>query len=253
MAYNIEDFPIETTDEQIEVILPLGRHVLELVVEDSAGLRSAPDTVVITVERKAAPEIIDINPNRGRAGVTVNAVITGKNLLGATGVKFSGLGMRADIKAGGTAEELPVRIQIDAGAATGPRTFYVITPGGTAQSVEGLFHVDRFGPTVTGPTVTRPTVTRPTVTRPTVTRPTVTRPISTVPIITRPIVPPRAPERLVEIRGIGPASEEKLHTAGIRSVKDLALASPERVAEILGIRDMNKAKAFIDEAKRLIR
>jgi len=31
------------------------------------------------------------------------------------------------------------------------------------------------------------------------------------------------------------------------------LASPERVAEILGIRDINKAKAFIDEAKRLIR
>jgi len=88
---------------------------------------------------------------------------------------------------------------------------------------------------------------------PTATRPTVTRPISTVPIITRPIVPPRAPERLEEIRGVGAASEEKLHTAGIRSVKDLALASPERVAEILGIRDMNKAKAFIDEAKRLIR
>jgi predicted flap endonuclease-1-like 5' DNA nuclease len=65
-------------------------------------------------------------------------------------------------------------------------------------------------------------------------------------------VPPRAPERLAEIRGIGPASEEKLHAAGIRSVKDLALASPERVAEILGIRDMNKAKTFIDEAKRLI-
>ena len=56
----------------------------------------------------------------------------------------------------------------------------------------------------------------------------------------------------MEIRGIGPASEEKLHAAGIRSVKDLALASPEWVAEILGIRDMNKAKAFIDEAKRFI-
>ncbi len=246
MAYNIEDFPIETTDEQIEVILPLGRHVLELVVEDSAGLRSAPDTVVITVERKAAPEIKGINPDSGQPGSRFEAVITGINLLGATGVKFSGSGMMADIKAGGTAEELPVRIQIDARAATGPRTFYVITPGGTAQSVEGLFHVDLFGPTVTGPTVTKPTVTKPTVTSPTVTSPT-------VPIITRPIVPPRAPERLVEIRGIGPASEEKLHTAGIRSVKDLALASPERVAEILGIRDMNKAKAFIDEAKRLIR
>ena len=50
MAYTIDDFPIETEQPEIEVTLPLGRHVLELVVEDSAGLRSAPDTVVITVE-----------------------------------------------------------------------------------------------------------------------------------------------------------------------------------------------------------
>lgn len=44
-------FPIETDKPVIEVTLPVGRHVLELVVEDSAGLRSAPDTIVITVEK----------------------------------------------------------------------------------------------------------------------------------------------------------------------------------------------------------
>ncbi len=47
-------FPIETDQPVIEVTLPVGRHVLELVVEDSAGLRSAPDTVVITVQRADA-------------------------------------------------------------------------------------------------------------------------------------------------------------------------------------------------------
>ena len=47
-------FPIETDQPVIEVTLPVGRHILELVVEDSAGLRSAPDTVVITVQRADA-------------------------------------------------------------------------------------------------------------------------------------------------------------------------------------------------------
>ena len=47
-------FPIETDQPVIEVTLPVGRHVLELVVEDSAGLRSAPDTVIITVQRADA-------------------------------------------------------------------------------------------------------------------------------------------------------------------------------------------------------
>jgi len=349
---DITKFPLTTNSPQIEVTLPVGENVLELVVEDSAGLRSEPDRVVITVEQEAVPEIRDIEPSGGLAGATVAAVIAGENLLGATEVSFSGSGVSADIRPGGTAEELPVRIQIDLRAAEDDRSFTVVTPAGTAESPSGVvftveaaapeiigiepssgqqgtapeavivgrglteasrtrfsgegvgcrvlrssdrkvevqvlinstaplgertfqllgrediivdskdfgitFEVTRGLPTVTSPTVTRPTttgptITRPTVTMPTVTRPTVTRPISTVPIITRPIVPPRAPERLAEIRGIGAASKEKLHTAGIRSVKDLALASPERVAEILGIRDINKAKAFIDEAKRLIR
>ena len=51
-------FPIETDQPVIEVTLPVGRHVLELVVEDSAGLRSAPDTVVITVQRADAVAVV---------------------------------------------------------------------------------------------------------------------------------------------------------------------------------------------------
>ncbi len=53
--------PLETTDPKIEVTLPVGRHVLELIVEDSAGLRSAPATVVITVQ-KAEEVTVSVEP-----------------------------------------------------------------------------------------------------------------------------------------------------------------------------------------------
>ena len=46
----ITRFPLETDQPVVEVTLPPGTHVLELVVEDSAGLRSEPDTVTITIE-----------------------------------------------------------------------------------------------------------------------------------------------------------------------------------------------------------
>ena len=52
----ITRFPLETDQPVVEVTLPPGRHVLELVVEDSAGLRSEPDTVTITIEN-VLPEI----------------------------------------------------------------------------------------------------------------------------------------------------------------------------------------------------
>jgi Bacterial Ig-like domain (group 2) len=64
-------FPFETDQPEFEVTLPVGRHVLELVVEDSAGLRSAPDTVVITV-KKAEEISVTIKPSKVRlkAGAT---------------------------------------------------------------------------------------------------------------------------------------------------------------------------------------
>ena len=152
MAYNIEDFPIETTNKQIEVILPLGIHVLELVVEDSAGLKSAPDAVVITVEREAVPEIVDIKPKTGRAGTVVQAVIGGKNLLGATEVKFEGYRVSAEIMTGGTDSELTVSIEIDPKAKPDLRKFAVVTPAGTAESPSGVvFAVETAAvPEITG-------------------------------------------------------------------------------------------------------
>ncbi|MBT0666008.1 hypothetical protein KI809_16980 [Geobacter pelophilus] len=142
-------FPIETTNPKIEVTLPVGRHVLELVVEDSAGLRSAPDQIVIEVRKEVAvPTITGINPVSGIRGNTVDAVINGTNLTGATAVDFSGSGITAKIRTGGTAGQLPVSLIIAADAATGARSFTVKTPAGTAASPTGVAFSVAVEPTI---------------------------------------------------------------------------------------------------------
>ncbi len=118
-------------------------------------------------------------------------------------------------------------------------------------------------PTVTGPTIptiTRPTTTLPTPTRPTTPTPTVTRPTTTLPTLTRPTTPtitrptirPGAPGSLTTINGIGTVFEGKLIAAGIRTLEELAAATPQRVADILEFRDLGRASRFIEEAKRLV-
>ena len=271
---DLTKFPLTTNSPQIEVTLPVGENVLELVVEDSAVLRSAPDRVVITVVQAL---ISTITPNTGVQGAAVDVIITGRGLAEVSRISFSGEGIRGRVLGSGSSDsEVKVQILTYKEAEIGKRTFQLLSQEGvivdskefgvTFEVTRGLPTVTRptvTSPTVTGPTITRPTVTMPTITMPTITRPTVTRPTVTmptatrptrpVPIITQPIVPDSAPERLTEIRGIGSIAEGKLHEADIRSVKDLALASPERVAEVLGMRDIDKAKIFIDEAKRLTR
>ena len=128
---------VETSEPKIEASLKLGRHVLELVVVDSAGQVSTPDTVVITV-LVPEPVIERIKRNEGQIGATFGTIIIGENLLGATLVEFSGEGVTATIEPGGTARSLPIKIKIALRAAPGPRTFSVTTPGGTASSPEGV-------------------------------------------------------------------------------------------------------------------
>ncbi len=76
----LTQFPLETTEPTIEVTLPVGRHVLQLIVEDNAGLRSAPATVVITVQ-KAEEIVVSVFPASVQlsAGKTqqFNAKVTG--------------------------------------------------------------------------------------------------------------------------------------------------------------------------------
>jgi acetolactate synthase small subunit len=147
MTYTIEDFPIETEQPRIKVTLPPGRHHLQLVVEDSAGLMSDPDTVVITVRQV---RITGITPTSSRRDteveVEVEAVIQGQNLDQATDVKFFYEGQEdphvvAEIhKEGVTAEELPVTIVIKPDARLGAHSFTVIFSDDViAQSPEGVF------------------------------------------------------------------------------------------------------------------
>lgn len=141
MPFTIEDFPIEVNRPKIDVILPVGTHVLELVVEDSAGFKSAPDRVTITVKREKIPEptIAAIDPRFGLRGETIGAVIYGQNLDDAYEIKFlrdseEDLRIEATPQPGGTATELPVSIRVKGNAAYGECNFAVTTPGGTAQN-----------------------------------------------------------------------------------------------------------------------
>lgn len=308
MAYTLSDFPLSTEEARIDVNLPVGTHVLELVVEDSAGLRSLPDTVIITVEPAEVPSasITAIEPLSALKGTTFDLTIRGTGLAQASSVVFytelvitptrptlptgpiltrpslpdlpilpprpvkvPDSSIKARITDRG-ADGITAKVTIDSASTTGTRTLGVVTPQGTVPSGTLTFTV-RALPTITIPTVTRPTVTIPTVTRPTLTLPTVTvptltvptvtrptatiptvtRPTMTVPTLTRPVIFDTAPT-LASVRGVGAATETKLKVAGINSVRDLAMASPDKVAEVLGYQDTARAKAMIDEAARLI-
>ncbi|MBN1812233.1 MAG: hypothetical protein JXA14_10390 [Anaerolineae bacterium] len=158
-------FPIEVTEPTVDVVLPVGTHVLELVVEDSAGLKSAPAAVVVTVKKEVAePLIKGIVPKVGKQGATLEAAITGENLKGATAVEFFRIGAErlevlreggvvAEVKEA-TANRVVVGIKIDAAAEPGAYNFRVTTPAGTAQSPLGVaFTVEEAaaaGPVITG-------------------------------------------------------------------------------------------------------
>jgi hypothetical protein len=148
MPYNLKDFPIETSEPKIEVTLPPGRHTFELIVEDSAGLKSLPDTVIVVVNKQAVPPpaISAIQPGFGVRGKPQKATIYGENLIGPYEVKMLRSGqaaadVQAEILAGGTAEALPVSIFAEANASLGPYDVQVTARGGTVTNTAGLFKV----------------------------------------------------------------------------------------------------------------
>jgi hypothetical protein len=126
----------KTDQPQCTVNLPVGVHVLRLVVEDDAHLRSEPDIVVITVELSEIT-ISHIEPSAGWRGATLTAVISGANLHHATAVKAylrdqEDERVRVTLQSGGDKEHLPVSIRISKLAALGERVLEVVTPLGTA-------------------------------------------------------------------------------------------------------------------------
>jgi hypothetical protein len=223
MAYTIDDFPISTEAPQIEVTLPVGTHVLELVVEDSAGLRSLPDTVVITVEPAAVSDaaITGIEPTSALQGASVDMFISGTGLSEATGVVFyTKLAIKPLIATLPTLITLPTVTKPTITLPTTPTLPLINVPDNsitseiTTRSDAGIgvkvtlsksttagvrtFALTLPGGTVSSgaltfhvmaiPTITIPTVTIPTLTIPTITNPTVTIPTVTIPTITKPTV-----------------------------------------------------------------
>ncbi len=148
MPYTLNDFPIETSEPKIEVTLPPGRHVFELVVEDSAGLKSLPDRATVVVQKEAVPKpiIMGIRPRFGVRGETGESTISGTNLFDPYEVKFlrdgqEAAGVQAKILTGGTDTALPVVITVKATAALGIYGFAVSARGGTVQSPPDIFRV----------------------------------------------------------------------------------------------------------------
>ena len=57
-------------------------------------------------------------------------------------------------------------------------------------------------------------------------------------------------KELVKLRGIGPATAEKLYAAGYTSIRDIAVARPQELKQYFG--SLQKAKATINHARELI-
>ena len=133
---NYDSFPIETTSPKAKLTLPVGTHQIRLTVRDDAGTISQPDTVTIVVKQIGLPDASHIDPPEGRRGYTIDAMIHGINLQGSQSVTvYRGATVDEQITVtvgpGGTAETVPVSIQVSHRAVLGGRTLEVTTPRGT--------------------------------------------------------------------------------------------------------------------------
>jgi hypothetical protein len=92
------------------------------------------------------PIITGLSPTSGIQGTTVEAMITGVGLSGATDVTASGTGLTPAVLSGGTATSLPVRITVASNAPVGLQRLKVRTPEGISAWFSG-FTVDLPLPT----------------------------------------------------------------------------------------------------------
>lgn len=140
---SFREFPFDTNEPKTEVTLPVGTHVLRLVVTDDAGSVSQADTVTITVKKRDKPHLSHIDPATGQRGKAIEAVIFGHHLQEVTAIKvFRGddedQRVTVTIRPGATAEQLPVLIQIFEHASLGPRIIEVTTAHGSATVKFGV-------------------------------------------------------------------------------------------------------------------
>ena len=140
---NPTKFPFETDEPQVDVVLPVGSHVLKLVIEDDAGTQSPPDAIAVTVEPAPPPKGVRIRTVSPRSGYTgqkgPNGIqIAGDNLRGTTEVDFyhhlvKDDNISADIQSTGT-DYVDSFVSVSVNAEFGRRTTSVTTPSGKAHS-----------------------------------------------------------------------------------------------------------------------
>ena len=70
---NLTNFPFETDEPVVDVVLPLGIHTLKLVIEDDAGVKSPPDSVVVTIQPAPVPVIDSVEPEHFFKDTSVDA------------------------------------------------------------------------------------------------------------------------------------------------------------------------------------
>mgnify|MGYP003701076193 CR=1 FL=1 len=121
------------------------------------GAGSGPQNVTITTPGGTSSVVFTINqptpglsgivPNTGAQGTSVNVSLTGTNLTGATGIS-AGAGIAVSNLTVVSATQVTATFAIGAGAATGPQSVTIQTPGGTSPAV--AFTINPGAPTVTG-------------------------------------------------------------------------------------------------------
>jgi len=106
-------------------------------VTSDGGTGTLDDCFTVSIP---APEVISLNLDSANTGETVEIVITGVSLDGATSVSL-GEGITVNSFAVDSPTQITVNITIDENAASGSRDVSVTTPGGT-DSLSGGFEIE---------------------------------------------------------------------------------------------------------------
>ncbi|MEW6159676.1 MAG: choice-of-anchor D domain-containing protein, partial [Verrucomicrobiota bacterium] len=126
------------TDSSLPVSITIGANATPgnrtVTVRTPAGLSKPFSSFTVLSE----PRISAISPTSGRQGNAIAAVLSGSYLAGATAVRFSGNGVTAVIRDGGTETDLPITISVAIDAALGERSIQVTTPGGVSAPFSGF-------------------------------------------------------------------------------------------------------------------
>jgi hypothetical protein len=119
----------------------------DAIITTSGGIASLNEAFTVL----AASEVTGVSPDSGRQGDTLDVVVTGSHLEGATAISFGagidalGIGVNSIRVDGPT--RLTVNVSIDANASLGLRDVVVVTPLGSATLEDG-FTVERAAPTI---------------------------------------------------------------------------------------------------------